>query len=856
MALFSFKRILSISLGIFLITISAFADPVSFKTAKKVAVNYMVQQSENQSLTKPTVYPVSLSLATNSKGESPYFYLFTSEQGGFTIVAGDDRAYPILGYSTNGFIEEDNIPRAAQKWLEEYKQQIEYLVKNEIEPTNEILKAWKELEDGIGQNSRKKTVSPLLKTTWNQGGAYNDMCPSNSVTGCVATAMAQVMKYHAYPAKGRGFHSYNHSQYGTLSANFGGTTYNWSSMPNNVTSSNNAVATIMYHCGVSVEMDYSPQSSGAYVISDQSPVTHCAEYAFEEYFGYPTGLEGVQRVNYSETQWINLLKKELDNNRPILYAGFGNGGGHAFVCDGYDGSDYFHFNWGWGGAYDGYFAINALNPTGTGTGGGTGGYNSGHQAIIGVEPPSTTVTNDIVLYDYVEPSNETIYYGQEFDVFTNVANNGDDDFDGDFCAAAFDDELNFVEYIEIKTGFSLESGYTYTNGLTFSTDGLLSMLPGTYYIGIFFRPTSGKWTQVSDYSNYENLVELEVINPNDIELYSDMVVSPGTTITQGKKIKVNVNVLNDGSSTFTGEYQVNLYDLEGKFIQAVGSVSESDGLPPNYTYVSPFLEFTSDEIDAEPGTYLLAMIHKESGGSWEITGSSYYQNPIKITVQSPPIPQDNYEDNNTVAKAYKMALSFSADKANTFTSNANIHIEDDVDYYKIDLESNYNYEISARINDALDTDDNKTYTLDALVSYSFDGENWSDPFDDVISDDITKKQGGTLFFKVAPYFAGEKGTYTLKIDVTRQLAVTINEPKAEEIEISLYPNPASNDLYIETNSTIENVRIYSSTGKLIETIAVYAPNQPIDVSALAAGSYYLMITSDQKSIKKAFNVVK
>jgi hypothetical protein len=185
--------------------------------------------------------------------------------------------------------------------------------------------------------------------------------------------MAQIMKFWNYPATGSGFYSYNHPTYGTLSANFGNTTYQWNSMPNSVGAWNEAVATLMYQVGVSVDMNYSPSSSGAYVISAASPVTACSEYALKTYFGYRNTLQGIQRINYDETQWVSLLKNELNAGRPVLYAGFGSGGG-------------------------------------------SGGYNSGHQAVIGIEPPGENQAFNMALYDYVTPSATTIAYGQAFTV--------------------------------------------------------------------------------------------------------------------------------------------------------------------------------------------------------------------------------------------------------------------------------------------------------------------------------------------------------------------------------------------------------------------------------------------------------
>ncbi len=153
----------------------------------------------------------------------------------------------------------------------------------------------------------------------------------------------------------------------------------------------------------------------------------------------------------AQSDWIDLLKTEFDASRPVLYAGFGSGGGHCFVADGYDNNNYVHFNWGWGGAYDGYFAVSSLNPDGLGIGGGTGSYNSGQQAIIGIEPVAGVQLFELKLYDLVTISDNPIPYIQPFSVSTNITNTGAGTFNGDYAAVIFDDLYNFLDYVEIKT---------------------------------------------------------------------------------------------------------------------------------------------------------------------------------------------------------------------------------------------------------------------------------------------------------------------------------------------------------------------------------------------------------------------
>ncbi len=277
------KRILLILLVIGT-NLGLLADPVSPEKALTIANNFYQQVANGKALTgfkfsivnteKMTVIPA---LNRSKAEETALFYIFNvNERDGFVIVTADDDVIPILGYSLTGSYNEENQPPALKKLLENYKNQIQYVILNNLKADSEIKGKWKRLEKGepLNQDKEAKSVNPLLTTIWNQSPYYNDMCPYNyfyderTVTGCVATAMAQIMKYWSYPSQGIGYHSYYVFPYGTQYANFSTTTYNWSEMPNNVTNTNNAVATIMYHCGVSVEMDYGVDASGAQVIYD------------------------------------------------------------------------------------------------------------------------------------------------------------------------------------------------------------------------------------------------------------------------------------------------------------------------------------------------------------------------------------------------------------------------------------------------------------------------------------------------------------------------------------------------------------------------------------------------------------
>lgn len=361
----------------------AMASPVDKKTAEQVAKNHYAYYA-----------PASMhDFSLNGSFETVYeglttFYTFTFTSGGFVMVAADDASIPILGYSYEGKPSAGDINPEAKSWFDNYNRQMSEIAGARLSNSETRLK-W----DKILTNNMEREVmdvNPLLTTTWDQGCYYNTLCPvetgagfgscNHAWTGCVATTMAQIMKYHAFPATGIGYHSYVHATYGLQSANFSSTTYNYAAMPNNVTSNNTAVATLMYHAGVSVNMQYAASGSGAY--SEDVP------FALVNFFNYAPTAELKSKTNYPVmADWWALMRTDLDAGRPVYYAGSSTAsGGHAWVCDGYRLSDNkFHFNWGWSGSYNGYYAIGSLNPGGN-------NFNDDNRIITGMTPGNNPAT--------------------------------------------------------------------------------------------------------------------------------------------------------------------------------------------------------------------------------------------------------------------------------------------------------------------------------------------------------------------------------------------------------------------------------------------------------------------------------
>lgn len=855
-------RFLLKGLGLLLLgaTLPAFATQVPETVSKTAAHRFLtstVPSYAGLAMEDLDLVRTEAAVAFGQTGAT-YYRAYNVTGNGFVVIAGDDAAYPVLAYSTESTFTDGELPINVAKWFEGYKVQLRDAVDQSLEANTDVRRAWDRLLEGLPEEEREfRAVEPLVQTRWDQTPHVNALCPGGSVTGCVATAMAQIMKYHNHPEQGAGFHSYNAPNYGTLSANFGATTYNWSAMPNVVSSANTAVATLMYHCGVSVDMQYSPQVSGAWVIQANSPTTdHNSEYAMKTYFGYDPSMQGVKRENYTDAQWITLLKGELDASRPILYAGWGSGGGHAFVCDGYDNNNFFHFNWGWGGQQDGYFTINALNPGSTGTGGGTGGYNSGHQILKGIRPATGgggggggSTTFDMGLYNFVSPSASTIFYGAPFSVTTNIVNNGTNSFSGDYCAAAFDADNNFYGYVQTLTGYTLAPGNAYNNNLVFSSAGLLSMLPGTYYIGVFYRPTGGEWVALANNGGYANFPQVTVINPNAIELNSAMQVSPGTTLTQGGQVSVNLNIVNDGFDTFFGQYGVGLFNLDGSWAQDIGVLNENNGLPYGYSYLAPYLTFGPVAVTVPPGTYLLAAQHNVENTGWQLTGSSYFSNPVFVTVVAPGVSPDQYEANNAPAQAATLPVNFSGNNASTSTTGSNLHNPTDQDFYKIVLPAGNNYAITARLHDSYNSGNGNTYSVDGMFSFSGDGNNWSEVFDDVMPGNIVVNGGGTVYFHVAPYFTGETGTYLLQLDIVRGATVGVDEAEALA-GIRVFPNPANDRLTIDLadfTGRLNGAELFDMQGQrvLAPNVTGVSGRVVLDLGALATGAYVLHLSSDQ-----------
>lgn len=656
------KRVLSdfLLLTAFLtLCLTASAKPRSFKQAQSIAerqaqkLGIVIDQS---SLAKAP----RLNGVTDNNTSKPYFVFPNGEEKGFTVVSGDDRFPEIVGYSDRGTYSEDKLPEGYVDFLQQYKEMVEAVEKGD----NVALKTIAEARQMRTEDTKSAAVAPLLgNIQWGQDEPFNRMCPLynekyRSVTGCTATAMAQVLAYWKYPEVLKSdIDSYDTQKYNlripTIYADEQ-TNYDWDNMLDSYNDGNytdeqaDAVAKLMYHCGAAVQMDYGSVSGSYYDIS-----------ALANNFGYDADLmKNLYRFSFTVKEWSTIIDNELLNKRPILYSGSSSSGGHAFVCDGADGNGLYHINWGWNGYQDGYFDITILNPEKGGTGSGTAvdGYNRNCQMIIGIQPDNGVYDEPIVsvpsifIYVMYKGSGTKILKGTRDDVngkfkialddyFTNITNKDFNGFisygimneDGSYTPIADGVEVNFAASDDGSSGFY---GYLF--------DDIEYAFPvGTYNIFPLFSEDSVTWRRCPDYPNSvyrQRVVEVtdttlqvtetpltaEIKNVEEVlgDLYTDFTMNLTTISQVGFEgfLDVYASPTEDGKGKLIGYLYTSVLANSSKEIPFMMTV------PTGYEYVwvkehssgnmisgiqhfdvnesvAPSVSIVSVESNAEPGLY-------------------------------------------------------------------------------------------------------------------------------------------------------------------------------------------------------------------------------------------------------------
>ena len=345
-------------------------------------------QSVNQIINNLIIDKDNLNNTISSINEINQFenlYFVELDPQGFVIISKEDRAMPVLGYSFNNSLDINNLPIQVENIINSYNQSIQFIIENNIEQDITNLNFLeKYLNEDFKRIEDSRDINPMITANWNQGGGWNEFCPGNSVVGCVAVAMAQVMYYWEYPLQGDGYSQYYDPMHGIISVNFEDHFYDFDNMFDDYPTMDSQL--LLYHSGVAVHMDYSPWASGASVCWEGPS----AQDALDNHFGYNDMVTCEVKLNYTDEEWESLIKNQLDRGWPIVYRGYSEDAGHAWNMDGYQ-DNYYHCNWGWGGSANGYFYFDNLNG---------GGYNfiDNQAALLNIIPEN--ILEPTALFDF------------------------------------------------------------------------------------------------------------------------------------------------------------------------------------------------------------------------------------------------------------------------------------------------------------------------------------------------------------------------------------------------------------------------------------------------------------------------
>lgn len=553
----------------------ALAGPRSFQQAKKIAERQAAQLGIVMDETAVS-QAKSVGGSTASGVASAYYVFPNGEDKGFTIVSGDDRLPEIVGYASHGTYDSANMPANYVGFMKAYQEMVQALEKGDATVTRNLA----EVKALRSEKTTNAVVEPLLgDIAWNQTAPYNNMCPkydgtNRAATGCVATAMAQVMKYYGYPTQLKAdipqytsVGAYGNVTVPAISTSEG--TYDWNNMLSVYGTSNytemqaNAVAKLMYHCGAAVKMVYGPESS-ANVTSD----------ILAKYFGYDADLMlDLTRSAYSLAEWTQIMDNELAAHRPILYCGQSSGGGHQFVCDGSDANGLYHINWGWGGYQDGYFDVTILNPEkgGVGSGNATDGYNRSCSMIVGIAPDNGQVDEPVASFTPIAA------YGYEGYTSIDITQSARSDASGTFgvkitsfftnqghdavkASLAFGilQDGNYVPVSSVKNEISFDgiSSDGQISGSIFEFDFNYAFPVGKTTLYAIYSTDGVNWKKCSYVNLQPYVVEATAQSLSLVKSQLSAEVSAEDQLLGGMANTFKVTITNDGDFDFLGDIDI------------------------------------------------------------------------------------------------------------------------------------------------------------------------------------------------------------------------------------------------------------------------------------------------------------
>lgn len=494
------------------------AREVTAEQARQTATRFWQSTPKTRGEAAPAWQLVrdSESAATRSSGAHPAYYVFDNTAGpGFVIVAGDDVAMPVLGYSFDSEFPSGTLPPNLQAWLDGLRETVNKARATGWKAESHVTQAW-------ASTHGSTPVVKLETALWNQDDPYNRLCPtyqgSPTYTGCTTTALTIVMHYHQWPERGTGsLPSYTTKSYGISVPGFAlGHAYDWANMKPKYAytyqgnasdyeytytafteTEATAVATLMRDCAVMLQSDFGPDGTGAYTSDIPNRLI--------DHMGYDGQTRWIYRPNYTTAEWNRIMQDELNNDRPIIYSGYNAQAGHAFVLDGYTDDNYYSVNWGWSGYCNGYFLLTALDPEGQGIG-GSDHYNNDQIAVVGMQPDAgNSAYEELRFVEYTDPETGRTYKGitvegniargETIQIYAGlICNYGNLPFSGEMKVAVTDQDNRIIR--DIYTQQIRDLGVNYGYNVYCSLNINFTLRPGYRIRTLYRNDTATEWSIV------------------------------------------------------------------------------------------------------------------------------------------------------------------------------------------------------------------------------------------------------------------------------------------------------------------------------------------------------------------------
>lgn len=836
-------RFLLVIILIINVLVPSFAAKRSVQEAAGIAQNFMIkaqfagQKVPSSQTPLSAVSPFQIQINKTEKAISDkYFHVFNAgDNRGFVIVSANNRAKTILGYSSDGYFDAQNLPENLHQWLSVYAGEIESL---ENLPETSLIPSTKVLQNNSENSVFAASVLPLLKNIkWNQNSPYNLLCPiidstnnTRAAVGCGATALAMVMKYYNWPLNGTGSNSYTTETLKIpLNVDFSKTQYDWANMAGIYNASStevqkNAVATLMYHAAVAVNMDFNKSSS--------SYTTDIARALFK-YFGYDEDLQVYIRNYYNNSEWENMIKTELNNNRPVLYNGQADDGGHIFVCDGYDSNGLYHINWGWGGISDGYFELSALNPSELGIGGGNaGGYNSNQYMITGIQKPSPTSVPTYLVYTntLLQSSAAQVGRSENFGITTQrTYNYGINTLTGSFGVGLFNGN-NLIQVLN-SGNISLKSFYgwsTYTfNSLSIPT----SVVAGSYRIYLIYKESSASnWSIVRGKTGTPNYLNVTV-ETSQIKFSVPTDVYPQLTLNtaeitgnlyQNKTGRFKLSITNNG-----GEYNSTItLKLQSASNQEISQTVSSD--PVNIPTGVTKDVYLNGAVTLQPGVYQLVVMYDTSNNVTDPATLMQLGNAVNAEVLTEPTEMPVLTLNKQISFPDPQNIFMSNATLSATITNSGGYYEDKLIAFIFPSTPGYSLTYIGYQTGILDRNETRTINFTGSIALAAGDYRIAVYYYDA------KSTASSKWVRIQPS-DNSIIPFSLKEDLT-SIDYSIAYPD------TLFPNPATDFIYLKSEQKPSELKIMDIYGKTIRTVT---PSQTglisENISDLHSGAYLLQV---------------